>query len=117
MQHLFVLLRYSNKLIYAVLELTLEVYFEWTIISEFEHVREMHWVVLQVGATMLVSHWMYLIAALAELFVPSTEENPSRSRRDSAVFIGQGQSSVFSVQFDWINTRLPSLYQSQQRTR
>ena len=66
MQHWFVLLRYGNKILYTVIELSLEVFFEWTVISEFEYFQSMHWVVPMTAASMLVAHWLYLIAALVE---------------------------------------------------
>lgn len=66
MQHWFVLLRYGNKMLYTVIELSLEVFFEWTVISEFEYFQSMHWVAPMAAASMLVAHWLYLIAALVE---------------------------------------------------
>lgn len=43
MQHWFVLVSHVSPTVYIILELTLELWFEWTIISEFQHLASNHW--------------------------------------------------------------------------
>lgn len=61
-QHWFVLLRYRYRHVYMAVEILLEVWFEWTVLSLLEEVHKEHWVAGIVAASMLVSHWMYFIA-------------------------------------------------------
>jgi len=82
MQHWFVLLRYGNKVLYTVIELSLEVFFEWTVLSEFEYLMAMHWCVPMAASTMLVAHWLYLVAAFVETVKPTNDEN--NNRRESS---------------------------------
>lgn len=78
MQHWFVLLRYVNKWVYSILELLLEVWFEWVVISDFEYIRSLHWTAAQAAAVMLTAHWLYLLAAVIELAQGRDDEVPSR---------------------------------------
>lgn len=62
-QHWFVLLKYTNVGVYLLLELILEFWFEWTVISQFQYHRSIHWVASWVSASMLVAHWLFFLAA------------------------------------------------------
>lgn len=74
----FVLIKYTNNLAYVVIELFVEVYFEWTIFSSFEafYVQEC-WLCRQIAAVMLFAHWLFLIEAAFTL-----TEKPEESRDD-----------------------------------
>lgn len=61
-QHWFVLLRYRYHHVYMAVEILLEVWFEWTVLSLLEELHKEHWVAGIVAASMLVSHWLYFIA-------------------------------------------------------
>lgn len=61
-QHWFVLLRYRYLHVYIAVEILLEVWFEWTVLSLLEEVHKEHWVAGIVAVSMLVSHWLYFIA-------------------------------------------------------
>lgn len=63
MQHWFVLLRYVNRILYTILVLTLEVVFQWVVISNFQYLISLHWTAALSGSTMYAAHWIYLIAA------------------------------------------------------
>jgi hypothetical protein len=66
MQHWFVLLRDVRQLypVYVVVQLGLEFWFEWLVISNYEYVLDEHWTLLALTAsTMLFAHWLYSIAA------------------------------------------------------
>ena len=64
LQHVVVYLKYVNYFAYCVFEIVLEFFFEWAIVSEFERFYRNHWVASTIGATMLISHWMFLAAGL-----------------------------------------------------
>jgi hypothetical protein len=94
MQHWFVLVRHISNTLYIILELTLELWFEWTIISEFQNLASNHWTAsckfpfllfvtshhscislsssvfffTVAAGVMLVAHWEYLLAAGIDLF-------------------------------------------------
>jgi hypothetical protein len=72
-QHWFVLLSYVNKWAYMVVELVLEAWFEWTVISDFWYLYEAHWTGALGTGIFLFAHWLYLAGAAAELFVPSSD--------------------------------------------
>lgn len=74
MQHWFVLLKYVNTLLYTVLELALEVWFEWIVISELEEIFANHWTAALAANCMLVAHWLYLSGATLDLFKSSCLE-------------------------------------------
>jgi len=97
MQHLFVLLRYVNRFSYIVITIVLEVWFEWAVISHFENLCANHTAAAIAGMTMLVAHWMYLLAGglnlLSGLLFPdgtnvagiATRKTPITNRRRSGI--------------------------------
>ena len=42
-------------------------YFEWIIISDLQHIHNLHWTASQAASAMLTAHWMYLIAIYIEM--------------------------------------------------
>jgi len=74
-QHWFVLLKYVNKPAYIIVQLLLEIWFEWTVISNFEYYILEHWTVYLCAAVMLVAHWEYILSAGLSLIrdVPKTD--------------------------------------------
>jgi hypothetical protein len=84
MQHWFVLLRYVNKKLYMAIELVLEVWFEWSIFSNFHENATNHWLFALGSSVLIAAHWMYLLAAFLELIrggtvEDETSENPITS--------------------------------------
>jgi hypothetical protein len=75
MQHWFVLLRYVNKTLYMAIELVLEVWFEWSIFSNFHENATNHWIFALGSSVMIAAHWMYLLAAFLELISSDTVED------------------------------------------
>ena len=74
-QHWFVLLKYVDEKAYFAIELILEVWFEWSIISQYEtYVYTQHWTAPLAAGVMLISHWMYLLAAGIRLVVDRDDE-------------------------------------------
>ena len=69
-QHWFVLVKYVSKGTYIVLELLLEIMFEWVIISNFEYFVSQHWTLYLSASVMLFAHWQYLLAAGLSLISP-----------------------------------------------
>jgi hypothetical protein len=65
MQHWFVLVKYLHEPSYnIVIELFLEVWFGWSMISQMEVYAYMYPALAPVAALgMLVAHWIYLLAA------------------------------------------------------
>ena len=70
-QHLFVLLKYWHQTLYICIEFLLEIWFEWTVLSNFELYGANHWTMELAALSMLVAHWIYLFAAGMTLFVQS----------------------------------------------
>jgi hypothetical protein len=64
------------------------------ILSQFEHFSRNHWTAAFVGATMLVAHWFFLIAAGIELVLPSlTQPKPIvQSERTEEALASSGRS-------------------------
>jgi uncharacterized protein YjeT (DUF2065 family) len=69
MQHWFFFLRYVHKNTYIVVELSLEVWYEWITLSNLEGLFANHWTAALFGGTFLVAHWFFLGAAAIEIFV------------------------------------------------
>jgi len=63
-QHWFVLLRYRYRYAYIVVEMVLEVWFEWTILSLLEMLHKDHWVAGVIAIVMLFAHWLYFISGV-----------------------------------------------------
>ena len=61
-QHLFVLCRHANKNIYILIEIVLEAWFEWSILSNYENIVRNHWTVVLATSVMLFAHWMNFAA-------------------------------------------------------
>ena len=71
MQHWFVLTKYVNVWLYTVIELAMEVWFEWTVFSDLQRLEANHKVTAFAVVLMLIAHWQYLLSAALELFVDS----------------------------------------------
>ena len=66
-QHWFVLLHDYHKLLYMVIQVLLEIWFEWTVLSNFEHYASNHWTAEVAASWMLLAHWMWLVSASLSL--------------------------------------------------
>jgi len=67
MQHWFALLHDKYKTTYTIIELVLEFWFEWDVISNFEHYLISHWTIALGAAGMLVAHWIWLASGVVSL--------------------------------------------------
>ena len=68
MQHMFILLKYHARTAYLILELTLEAWFQWEVISNVSSFHaDMGLEITRVGRgmamTMVFAHWLYLIGS------------------------------------------------------
>eukprot|EP00978_Attheya_sp_CCMP212_P021398 scaffold62428_cov58-Attheya_sp.AAC.1 len=114
MQHWFVLLYNVNKPLYYVLELSLEAWFEWLILSTFEIYVEDHWVSGLAGTAMLVLHWFYLVAGGIALCEFSNENARKGLFRDDADKEEQSEQNNLlkgrdDARFRWTKGRTESL--------
>jgi hypothetical protein len=66
-QHWFILTKYVNFWLYSGIELVLEMWFELTILSNFQYLVSIHWSLAFAAGAMLAAHWLFLLAALIEL--------------------------------------------------
>jgi len=83
LQHAAFLLKYYSMSAHVLVQLVLEVYFEWEVVCNISEFRtpfglEVDRIGRGCALSMLLSHWMYLFAAILQAFV---EKN--RSRRTS----------------------------------
>ena len=74
-QHMICLLKYVAPRTYLLLMLLTEVYFEWEVFGNLPHMHSPHGAPFSrigraVATDMLVSHWLYLVAALIKLVAP-----------------------------------------------
>ena len=101
MQHWFVLLRYVNTWLYAGIELLLEAYFEWNVLSDLQHIHTLHWTAGVSASVMLSAHWMYLIAICLEMLFPDSHhvESGAFDLEDMEFDLeeGQGKPSKFET--------------------
>jgi hypothetical protein len=84
MQHWFVLLGDVMQLypVYVVVQLGLEFWFEWLVISNYEYVLDEHWTLALTASTMLFAHWLYFIAAGLNIMLAT--DNADANCSDSA---------------------------------
>ena len=78
-QHWFVLVHHVSPTLYIILELTLEVWFQWTIISEFEYLATNHWTASLAAGVMFTSHYQYLLAAAIDILLKLTAQEDGTS--------------------------------------
>lgn len=84
MQHWFVLMRYSsNKLAFCVIEILLEIWFEWNAITTLEEVHQVHWTGGIIGGSMLFAHWIYFTAGGINLIVDAQKNKSKLLNKDS----------------------------------
>jgi len=74
MQHWFVLLRYNYNTAYVVLEVVLEVWFQWTAFGLLKFFRFLHWTGSLGACGMILAHWMYFTAGFLSLFTKESDE-------------------------------------------
>jgi len=98
-QHWFVLLRYFHKNLYILVEVILEVLFEWTVFSNFERYSSNHWTAAVAAAGMLLAHWMWFTSGTVVLVSSNIKEQKNmvytKERSSSRLF--SGRSSITSV--------------------
>ena len=84
MQHWFPLVAYANTNLYAVIQISLEVYFEWSVFSYMDHFYNYHGLALAiVPGVLVVAHWFYLAAAVIELIAPELVEDEDEDGDDN----------------------------------
>ena len=74
-QHMICLLKYVAPRTHMLLTLLTEVYFEWEVFGNLPHMHSPHGAPFSrigraVATDMLVSHWLYLVAAVIKLVAP-----------------------------------------------
>lgn len=62
MQHWFVLLKHFNENLYVFIEWILEIWFQWSVFSNFELYSLNHWTAEVAALGMLIAHWLWIIA-------------------------------------------------------
>jgi hypothetical protein len=67
MQHWFALVKYVSYPMFVVLMLFLEFWFQWTVLSDYRFILANHWTAALGAGTMVLAHWMFLLAAALEL--------------------------------------------------
>ncbi len=94
MQHWFVLMRYSsNKLAFCVIEILLEIWFEWNAITTLEEVHQVHWTGGIIGGSMLFAHWIYFTAGGINLIVDA-QKNKSKKLLNKDSDSGEQESVI-----------------------
>lgn len=73
MQHWFVLLKYNYKLLYIILEILVEAWWEWTAFSVLESIHELHWTGGITIAAMIWAHWCYFGGGIIALLFGKEE--------------------------------------------
>lgn len=69
MQHWFCLLKYKSVALYAIIEFTLEFFWEWEMFSNLQHFTGMSPFSWTTCLAMLVAHWLYWIGAILSFLV------------------------------------------------
>lgn len=86
-QHMFVLLKYHNVAVYGLIELALEIDFEWEMASNIEHFYGAHGatpttaapyknydlLIPRAGIAMVIAHWLYWLGAFLGFLADSCE--------------------------------------------
>ncbi|KAG7371567.1 cytochrome P450 [Nitzschia inconspicua] len=75
MQHWVALIAYSSRALYSAIELVLDYFFQWSVLSNFQQLFHLHWTAALGASCMLFAHWMYLIAAVLSLFANSSGQD------------------------------------------
>jgi phage shock protein PspC (stress-responsive transcriptional regulator) len=90
MQHWFALLKYACFPMYVVLQLFLEFWFEWALLSEFQFWIANHWTAGLVAGTMLMAHWMlFLAGALALVLTETVEADDTMHASDKPISLSE----------------------------
>mmetsp|Transcript_9065 Transcript_9065/g.8660 ORF Transcript_9065/g.8660 Transcript_9065/m.8660 type:complete len:192 (+) Transcript_9065:2689-3264(+) len=71
MQHWASLIKYVSIPAYSTIELVLEYYFEWTVLSDWAQLYRIHWTAALGASVMLFAHWLYLFASLFSMLAPT----------------------------------------------
>jgi len=96
LQHCFVILSYSNKALFLAIEIVLEYYFQWSIISDFAEIYHLHWTAAWGSSVMVFAHWLYMLGAFLNTIVEENENDTSKdfnnmvTRRSSEIKESQG---------------------------
>ena len=72
-QHWWIWIRYHDETVYTVLELALEVMFEWEVIAALEYYCPRYGydrLARPAAMTMLFAHWLFLLASGCEILAP-----------------------------------------------
>eukprot|EP00039_Didymoeca_costata_P025460 m.13436 g.13436 ORF g.13436 m.13436 type:complete len:793 (+) comp4853_c0_seq1:200-2578(+) len=81
-QHWFTILKYVNTMLYGIVEISLEIWFEIEAFSSLTKLQ--YWHEICVLCTMIVAHWLYWIAAFLSLYLTFKKASTTDDiRRDS----------------------------------
>jgi len=90
-QHWFVMLKYIHEPAYIVIECILEVWFEWSLISQLEvYVYHSAWLLPTAALGMLVAHWFYLSSGFIGLI---KHHHPKEEGRRQTIAIHEALNS------------------------
>lgn len=78
-QHWFVLLARRNKMIYIVIELILEVWYQWTHWANFHQFAYNHWTAQVASLAMWSAHIIWMISSLLDMFSNSSLRKVSKT--------------------------------------
>ena len=56
-----------------MIELALQVWFEWVLLSDLQYLDSLHWTLSFAALGMLTAHWLYLIVLVIELIIPDLD--------------------------------------------
>ena len=76
-RHWFVLLQYDHNRLYIILEILIEVWFEWNIFSSLESLYKLHWLYGMISLAMLFAHWCYFGAGISGLIFSGEMSTPT----------------------------------------
>lgn len=61
-QHWFVLLKHLHQNLYVCIEFVLDIWFQWSVFSNFELYSSNHWTAEVAALGMLIAHWLWILA-------------------------------------------------------
>mmetsp|Transcript_8093 Transcript_8093/g.11597 ORF Transcript_8093/g.11597 Transcript_8093/m.11597 type:complete len:248 (-) Transcript_8093:81-824(-) len=102
-QHMIVLMTYFRKCGYILLQVIVEIWFEWTIFLNYEKTISNRWTLVMVVNGDLLSHWVWFLSGSVGLFTELSEKRKSSINDRASRTLSKPAETPGSVILDHVN--------------
>ena len=97
-QHWFVLLKHLDQNLYVFIEFVLEIWFQWSVFSNFELYSLNHWTAEVAAFGMVIAHWLWIFAGGIGILKESPQQEDTLSHHNRRGSISQQMENTLHLE-------------------